>query len=105
SNRVNHAHLDLGTFVLDAQGVRWAIDVGRGDYNLPGYFGGQRWSYFRINTHSHNAVLLDGQSQLPSARAEIVRFSADPDMQWAGTVIDLSQAWPQAEHVLRGVAL
>ena len=24
SNRVNHAHLDLGTFTLDADGVRWA---------------------------------------------------------------------------------
>ena len=29
-NRVNHSHLDLGTFVLDALGQRWAIDLGGG---------------------------------------------------------------------------
>ncbi len=27
-NRANHSHLDLGTFVLDALGTRWALDLG-----------------------------------------------------------------------------
>ena len=38
-NKANHSHLDLGSFVLDALGVRWALDLGSDDYNLPGYFG------------------------------------------------------------------
>src|SRR6185295_7886257 len=38
-NAANHAHLDLGTFVLDALGQRWAVDLGPDDYDLPGYFG------------------------------------------------------------------
>jgi Heparinase II/III-like protein len=33
-----HAHYDLGSFVLDAKGARWAIDLGPDDYNLPNYF-------------------------------------------------------------------
>lgn len=37
-NRSNHAHLDLGTFVMDALGVRWACDLGSDAYTLPGYF-------------------------------------------------------------------
>jgi len=44
-NRSNHSNLDLGSFVLDASGYRWAIDLGADDYNLPGYFGSQRWTY------------------------------------------------------------
>ncbi len=39
SNAVNHSHLDLGTFVLEALGQRWFVDLGADDYNLPGYFG------------------------------------------------------------------
>ena len=42
TNRVNHSHLDLGTFVLDALGQRWAVDLGGDNYNLPGYFGNKR---------------------------------------------------------------
>ena len=56
ANSANHAHLDLGSFVFEADGVRWALDLGPDDYNLPGYFGVQRWSYFRLNNHSHNTV-------------------------------------------------
>jgi hypothetical protein len=44
-NKANHSHLDLGTFVLDAQGERWALDLGPDDYNLPAYFGDKRWTY------------------------------------------------------------
>ena len=37
-NKANHSNLDIGTFVLDALGERWAIDLGADDYNLPRYF-------------------------------------------------------------------
>lgn len=33
-----HAHLDLGSFIYEHQGVRWFIDLGGDDYNLPGFF-------------------------------------------------------------------
>jgi hypothetical protein len=34
-NKANHGHLDLGNFVLDGGGIRWALDLGPDDYNLP----------------------------------------------------------------------
>ncbi len=45
-NKANHSHLDLGSFVMDANGVRWAADLGGDNYNLPAYFGAQRWTYY-----------------------------------------------------------
>ena len=44
----SHGNLDAGSFVLDALGVRWAHDLGGDDYALPGYFGSQRWTYYRL---------------------------------------------------------
>lgn len=102
-NRVNHGHLDLGTFVLDADGVRWAVDLGPDDYNIPGYFGAQRWSYYRNMTEGHNTLLIGGANQSPAATAEVIRFSSTRDS--VNAVIDLSRAWPDAQRVWRGVAL
>src|SRR5579885_1160013 len=37
NNQENHAHMDRGSFIFDADGVRWAEDLGADNYNLPGY--------------------------------------------------------------------
>jgi len=102
-NRANHSHLDLGCFVLDALGERWAVDLGPDDYNLPGYFGDKRWTYFRLNTQSHNTLLVDGANQDPKAKAPIVAFEA----KGAGgrAVANLSAAYPKAKSALRGMAM
>jgi hypothetical protein len=102
-NRVNHGHLDLGSFVLDAAGQRWGVDLGSDNYNLPGYFGPQRWKYLRNNTLTHNTLVIDGENQSPSARAPVVSYATTAT--WSGAVIDLSAAWPQAKRVARGIAL
>jgi hypothetical protein len=103
-NRVNHSHLDLGSFVLDALGHRWAVDLGPDDYNLPGYFGSKRWTYYRLRTESHNTLLINGENQNPSAPAPILGFGSTQDRGWA--VADLTRAYPDVKGtVLRGVAL
>ena len=103
-NKVNHSHLELGNFVLDAAGQRWAIDLGADNYNLPGYFGNQRWTYYRLNTAGHNTLLIDGKNQDPKAVAPIVTFSSTPAR--AHAVADLSAAYRgQAKNVRRGVAM
>lgn len=62
ANDVNHSSLDLGSFVLDADGLRWATDLGPDDYNLPGYFdtkkgtASPRWKYYRLNNRSNNTL-------------------------------------------------
>jgi len=82
-NKANHSHLDLGTFVLDSQGVRWATDLGGDNYNLPAYFGPKRWDYYRLRTESHNTVLIDGENQDTKAKAPMD----------SGGVIDLTAAY------------
>ena len=103
-NSTNHAHLDLGSFVLESDGVRWAVDLGPDEYNLPGYFGAGRWSYFRLNNRSHNTVTPGDALQDPKAVAPIVAFSDAGARPFA--VADLTAAYPDAaRRILRGVAL
>lgn len=104
-NQANHSHLDLGNFELDALGVRWARDLGSDDYNLPGYWGGERggsrWRYFRLNTFSHNVPALDGEDQDPEGTAKLVRFETNGAFPFAQ--IDLSNAY--GRPLRRGIAL
>ncbi len=69
--RASHGHLDLGSFVLDALGQRWASDLGPDSYGLPGYFGRQRWSYYRMRTEGHNTLTIDGQNQDLDAKSPL----------------------------------
>lgn len=106
-NRVNHGHLDLGTFVLDALGQRWALDFGGDDYNLPGYFGRQRWDYYRLRAEGHNTLLINpgkGPDQDPQAVTKITSFEPGGGAPFA--IADLSAAYaPAGNQVVRGVAL
>ena len=63
--QASHGHMDVGSFVVEALGRRWIHDLGGDDYNLPGYFGGSRWNYFRLNARSHNVILIGDEMQNP----------------------------------------
>lgn len=103
-NRANHGHLDIGSFVLDAMGVRWALDLGSDNYNMPGYFGRQRWEYFRLNNRSHNTLVIGDQIQNPTARCDVVAYRSEPDRVHA--VVDMTDAYRgQAQSVKRGMAM
>lgn len=105
NNKANHSHLDLGTFVLDARGYRWAVDLGGDDYNLPGYFDtrNQRWTYYRLRTEGQNTLVINGSNQNLSARAPLVAFDSKPDRAFA--VADLTAAYPMTKRVWRGLAM
>ncbi|MEK7686056.1 MAG: DUF4962 domain-containing protein [Verrucomicrobiota bacterium] len=106
-NKANHSNLDLGTFVLDALGVRWALDLGADNYNMPGYFGKQRWTYYRMRAEGHNTLLLNPglePDQDPAAAARLTRFQSDPQRAFA--IADLTPAYARhAQRVWRGLAL
>jgi hypothetical protein len=104
NNKANHSHLDLGTFVLDAMGQRWAISMGPDNYNLPGYFGKQRWDYYRLRTEGQNTLTIDGKNQSLDGQAQMVAFGDNPDHPFA--VADLSDGYrTKCDHVIRGIAL
>ena len=106
-NQANHSHLDLGGFVFDALGERWALDLGSDDYNLPGYFGKQRWTYYRLRAEGHNTLVINpgtGPDQVPSAKTAISRFQTGAGGPLA--VADLTPAYaPHALKVWRGIQL
>lgn len=65
----SHSHMDGGSFIFDAFGMRWAMDLGLQKYNdLEEYgidlwnFGknSTRWNVFRLNNLSHNVVTING---------------------------------------------
>ena len=106
-NKANHSHLDLGSFVLDAAGARWALDLGADDYNLPGYFGSQRWNYYRLRAEGQNTLVINPTGtpdQDPAASAQINRFASGPERAFA--IADLSPAYAKnTRRVWRGIAL
>jgi Domain of unknown function (DUF4962)/Heparinase II/III-like protein len=106
-NKTNHSHLDLGTFVLDALGVRWAVDLGRDSYKLPLYFDvylGNRWRYYRLLTNGHNTPVLNGKNQGTRAKAPIIKFDSTPGLTFA--VADLTDGYKsETTSVLRGIAM
>lgn len=113
SPSANHGQMDIGSFVLDCGGVRWAHDLGSEGYhgvesrgmNLWGRAQqGDRWKIFRLNNFSHNTLVIDGQLQQAAGRGEITRFSDDP--QKAYSILDMSPVYAgQAGSVQRGIRM
>ncbi len=105
-NQVNHGHLDLGQFELDALGVRWVRDLGKDYYNLPGYWSrgprGKRWSYFRLNSLSHSVPLINGRWQKVAAVAPIEAFRSGRQPL---AIVDLTAAYPYTDSARRGVRM
>jgi hypothetical protein len=102
-NAANHAHLDLGSFVFETAGRRFAIDLGPEDYALPGYFSAEtRFRYYRCSSQGHNVVTPEGRNQNLRAAARIVGLADLRDEIL--TRIDLDAAYAPARWQ-RGAAL
>ena len=103
-NAASHGHLDLGSFELIAEGVKWAHDLGMDSYALPGYFGQpeERASIHRISTRSHNTLTFGQGNQSHTGTASVLAFTSAPTFSLA--VIDLSKAYgaPKLRSALRG---
>ena len=94
-NRANHGHLDIGSFVYEVNGIRWAVDLGMENYNLPGFFGNQRWNYFRTNNRSHNTLVIGDKIQNPAADCKIIQFESGttPKGVIATALVDMTDAY------------
>ena len=105
----NHGHADVGSFVLDSQGERWALDLGADDYNMPGYFsrGGDRWRYYRLRAEGHNTLVLnpgEGPGQRVKPTAKVTRFSREGPGAFA--ITDMSPSYADdADSLKRGIRL
>jgi len=104
-NTAPHSNLDLGSFVFDSGGERWAVELGGDNYNLPGYWNlTKRLAYYRINSFGQNVLTFDGKNQNPKAKSKIIRRGSDPDSAFA--VVDLDEAYAgTAVQAERGFSL
>lgn len=113
SPSVNHGHMDIGSFIMESEGTRWATDFGMQDYESLESKGiqvfgrtqdAQRWSIFRINNRAHNTLTINDQLQQVKGYAKIDKFSDKPDFMYA--VSDISSVYEsQLASANRGVAI
>ncbi len=100
----SHGHLDAGSFVYEAGGVRWFVDLGKENYNLPGYFGKQRWDYFRLNNRSHNTWVIGDALQVAAMPGCPVSDWTPEKLGSTSCEIDLTPAYAkQCARAMRGV--
>lgn len=110
---VNHAHMDIGSFVMDANGVRWAMDFGMQDYESLESKGiklfgrtqdAQRWTVFRLTNLVHNTLTVNNQHQRVEGFAPITSSTATPSFMNA--VTDLTEVYKgSVAKAIRGIAI
>ncbi|HVV05481.1 MAG TPA: right-handed parallel beta-helix repeat-containing protein [Puia sp.] len=113
AGNVNHAHMDVGSFVMDADGVRWAMDLGAQNYESleskgMQIFGrsqdAQRWTIFRYVNQAHNTLTVNDQHQWVKGYAPITGHSSSPEFMSAQT--DLSEVYKGSlSSARRGIAI
>ncbi|MBC7889645.1 MAG: heparinase II/III family protein [Ferruginibacter sp.] len=80
---ISHGHMDVGSFILEAKGIRWAVDLGRDGYTLPRQHGlgndlflptqeSKRWAIFCNGAESHNIIRFNGAPQWIEGKADLV---------------------------------
>jgi hypothetical protein len=78
----SHAHMDIGSFILEANSVRWAVDLGRESYPNARANGmaadlfkttqdSKRWNIFRCGPESHNILRFNNAPQRVDGKANI----------------------------------
>ncbi|MDR1864428.1 MAG: heparinase II/III-family protein [Bacteroidales bacterium] len=113
SASVSHAHMDAGSFVMDANGVRWAMDFGMQDYHSLESKGvdlwnsrqnAQRWQVFRYNNFAHNTLTVNGQLHQVKGRAHLQSWSSSP--AFMNAVSDMTEVFEGLlSSCVRGVAI
>ena len=113
SPSVNHAHMDIGSFVMDALGERWSMDFGMQEYESLESKGvklwgkeqnSQRWEIFRYNNFHHSTLTFNGELQRVEGYASIKSSTENP--QFLSAISDISDVYKgQVASANRGVAI
>ncbi len=107
-----HSHMDAGSFIMEADGVRWALDLGMEEYDrLEGLHvklwnrsqDSQRWRIFRLGPDSHNLLRFNGEQQRVQGRGDIVAYAGTGERRHV--VLDLDSLYEgQVVRARRGFA-
>ncbi len=99
-NFINHGDLDIGDFVYDALGERWAEELGPGPYDAPGYFfnppAGGRWRNYCKRAEGQNTLVINPRWTLEDQYALARCVFSDVELKENGGgsgVIDMTDAY------------
>ncbi len=109
----SHAHMDVGRFIFEADGVRWAIDMGGEDYDRlekrgvdlwNGAQGSQRWEVFRYNNKAHNTLTFNDKPQSIKGKVQIKDWRDSTRLRYVA--MDLTPVYEgQVRYAERAVAM
>ena len=109
----SHAHMDVGSFIFEADGVRWAIDMGGEDYDRlekrgvdlwNGAQGSQRWEVFRYNNKAHNTLTFNDKPQSIKGKVQIKDWRDSARLRYVA--MDLTPVYEgQVRYAERAVAM
>ena len=98
-NFINHGDLDIGTFVFDSMGERWAEELGPGPYDAPGYFlntpAGGRWKNYSKRAEGQNTLVINPdmtlEDQYVLAESKFIHF--EPREGGGFATLDMTDAY------------
>jgi oligo-alginate lyase len=109
----SHGHMDAGSFILEANDVRWALDLGAESYDkmraakldLWNYSqDSNRWTTFRPGPDSHNILRFNNARQEVSGLATISKLEDKKGV--VGNIVDLSSLYKsQVDKVTRTIKM
>ncbi len=113
SPSASHGHMDVGSFVMDADGVRWGADLGMQAYESleskgikiwNGGQNGERWKVFRLSNFSHSTLTVNNSLQDVTGNAAII--SSSDDSLFLDAVTDMSSLYRKSLTMAkRGLAI
>ncbi len=112
--RTGHGHMDAGSFVYDALGCRWAMDLGRQSYNEVEEAGVNLWSMvqnserwtkvLRIRSDYHNTLTMDLAPFRVDSMCNILETYNTPSER--GATLDLTGTLsPYVQSAIRTIKL
>lgn len=96
STRV-HSHMDLGSFILECEGVRWFIDLGKDRETYQRHINkAGRWDFYRTRAEGHNTLVINpefkgNQKRTDDGMAKFIHFESEKNS--AVAVLDVSSAY------------
>ena len=112
-NFINHGDLDIGTFVFDSMGERWAEELGPGPYDAPNYFlntpAGGRWKNYSKRAEGQNTLVINPDMTLDDqyvlAKGKFIHYEVTDD--GGKNILDMTDAYRMngATKVERGFEL
>jgi hypothetical protein len=96
STRV-HSHMDLGSFILECEGIRWFVDLGKDKETYQRHINkAGRWDFYRTRAEGHNTLVINpafkgSQKRTEDGIAEFTKFESGAESAIA--ILDVSKAY------------